>query len=158
MWSWGFFMDGFYVGKRADYIDKTSKKSSVLSLLAQCNGTEIMINTIKQDKLFYVDPSDNNCVMEFFYLLEGSVEYEDNGDRKVLNKGDYFYMFKITQSVFFKALDEVTLLYVSNQPVYKSLKDEMCELTEMVSKVEKKDKYTLNHSERVSGAQIVQVL
>ncbi|MDF2674218.1 MAG: rpfG1 [Clostridiales bacterium] len=142
-------MEGFYAGKRMDYIDKTSKKSSDLSLLAQCNGTEIMINTIKQDKLFHVDPSDNNCVMEFFYLLDGSVEYEDNEDRKVLNKGDYFYVFKITQSVFFKVLDEVTLLYVSNQPVYKSLKDEMCELTEIVNKVEKKDKFTFNHSERV---------
>jgi HD-GYP domain-containing protein (c-di-GMP phosphodiesterase class II) len=144
------FMEGFYVGNSLDYIDKTIKKSSDLSLLAQCNGTEIMINTIKQDKLFHVDPSDNNCIMEFFYLLNGSVEYEYNGSRKILSKGDYFYVFKITESIFFKVLDEVTLLYVSNQPVYRSLKDEMCELTEIVKQVEKKDIYTFNHSERVS--------
>lgn len=142
-------MEGFYTGSSLEYIDKASKKSSELSLIAQCNGTEIMINTIKQDKLFHVDPSENNGVMEFFYLLEGSVEYDHNGNIKRLNKGDYFYMYKITESVFFKVLKEVTLLYVSTQPVYKSLKDEMCELTEIVKKVEKKDIYTFHHSERV---------
>lgn len=146
---WRFVMSGFYAGKNMEHIDKTSKKSCELSLLAKNNGTEIMTYRIYKDKLFHIDPSNNKDVMEFFYILEGEVVYEEVGEKKLLSKGDYFYCQRLSESIFFKALTEVSLLYVSTQSVYKYISDEIKELNEVISKVEKKDVYTLHHSERV---------
>lgn len=142
-------MRGFYTGKNMEHIDKTSKKSCELSLLAKNNGTEIMTYRILKDKLFHIDPSDKKDVMEFFYILEGVIQYEEEGENIILNEGDYFYCHRLAECVFFKAITEVSLLYISTQSVYKCISDEIKELNEVISKVEKKDIYTLHHSERV---------
>ncbi len=142
-------MKGFYTGKNMQHIDKTSKKSCELSLLAKNNGTEIMTYRINKEKLFHIDPIDNNDIMEFFYILEGIIEYEDEGEKNTLNKGDFFYCHGLPKSVFLKAVTEVSLLYVTSQAVYNFISDEIKELNEVISKVEKKDIYTLHHSERV---------
>lgn len=144
-------MKGFYTGKNTDYIDKISKKSCELSLLAKNDGTEIMTYRILKDKLFHIDPADRSDIMEFFYILDGVIEYEDEdgGEKQVLNKGDFFYCHKLSKSIFLKAVKEVSLLYVSTQSVYKCISDEIKELNEVISKVERKDIYTLHHSERV---------
>lgn len=142
-------MRGFYTGKNMEHIDKTSKRSCELSLLAKNNGTEIMTYRIYKDKLFHIDPADKKDVMEFFYILEGTIEYEEEGENIILSKGDYFYCNRLTECVFFKTITEVSLLYVSTQSVYKCISDEIKELNDVISKVEKKDVYTLHHSERV---------
>lgn len=142
-------MEGFFTGKNIENIDKTSKRSCELSLLAKSNGTEIMTYKIFKDKLFHIDPSDKKDAMEFFYIIDGTIEYEEEGKKIILNKEDYFYCHDITESIFFFAKTEVTLLYVSTQAVYKCISDEIKELNEVISKVEKKDIYTLHHSERV---------
>lgn len=142
-------MKGFYTGKNMEYIDKTSKKSCELSLLAKSNGTEIMTYRISKEKLFHIDPIDDNDIMEFFYILDGIIEYEEEEEKIILNKGDFFYCHELPESIFLKAVTEVSLLYVTTQSVYKCISDEIKELNEVISKVEKKDIYTLHHSERV---------
>lgn len=142
-------MEGFYTGKNEDHIDKISKKSCELSLLAKNNGTEIMTYRILKDKLFHIDPSDKKDVMEFFFIVEGTIQYEEEGEKVTLNKGDYFYCHRLTKCIFFKAITEVSLLYISTQSVYKCISDEIKELNQVINKVEKKDVYTLHHSERV---------
>jgi HD-GYP domain-containing protein (c-di-GMP phosphodiesterase class II) len=142
-------MKGFFIGKNMEHIEQICKKSCELSLLAKNNGTEIMTYRIFKDKLFHVDPGDKNNSMEFFYILDGVIEYEEEGEKVTLDKGDYFYCNRLTESLFFKAVAEVSLLYVSTQSVYKCISDEIKELNDVISKVEKKDIYTLHHSERV---------
>ena len=52
-----------------------------------------MIRKIRPQQLFFIEPSDSNETLEFFYVLEGSLNCERDRENIVLNKGEYFYVF-----------------------------------------------------------------
>lgn len=142
-------MKGLYIGHKNTYIEKVSKDSEELSLLARGDGTEIMLQKIQPEKIFYVSPGANGELTEFFYILEGSVAYEQDGESAVVGEGEYFYVHNIKESIYFKTNNEVTLIYVSTQPVFHFLSNEIQELTKILDKIREKDKYTHNHDVRL---------
>lgn len=142
-------MKGFFVGHKGTNIEKVSKDSEELSLLARGDGTEIMTQKIQPGKIFYISPGETGELMEFFYILEGSVSCEQNGEDVVLKNGEYFYVHNIKESVYFKTNTEVTLIYISTQPVFHFLSNEIQELKKIVDKIREKDKYTHNHDVRL---------
>lgn len=142
-------MKGFFTGDAINCIEKVAKNSMELSLLAKGDGTEIMFYKIKQGNLIATEPGENNEAVEFFYVMEGSLDYEHDGERVVINSGEYFYVHRLTETVYLKALSDITLLYVSTQPVFHFLSDEVKELRKILRQVEQKDTYTYNHNLRV---------
>jgi len=143
-------MQGLHIiNDKEKYIEKVNQKSGELALLAKGDGTEIMTMEIKSNKLFSVDPGDTDEVMEFFYLLKGSVVYQEDEKDTILYQGDYFYVQHLKEPVTFKTLKETGLLYVSSKPVFHFLSNDIKELYEIVKKVEKKDIYTHDHGKRV---------
>jgi putative nucleotidyltransferase with HDIG domain len=140
---------GFMTGDEMNCIERVAKNSMELSLLAKGDGTEIMFYRIKQGHLITADPNDNNEAMEFFYIIDGSLDFESDGERVVVNKGEYFYMHRLTETVYLKALSDITLLYVSTQPVFHCLSNEVMELNNILKKAQQKDIYTYNHNIRV---------
>jgi HD-GYP domain-containing protein (c-di-GMP phosphodiesterase class II) len=146
--GWWDNMDGFYLGDRNKPIEKVAMQTEELSLLAKCDGIEIMHLKILPDIVFYIDPSEEKDMMEFFYILDGSIEWEDENKKVLLNQGQFFYVHNLSESTYFKTLTEVHILYVASQPVFHFLSNEIENLSEMRKKVEEKDLYTHDHGVR----------
>ncbi len=144
-----YMMLGLYLSSDKEYIEKVSKQGEELSLLAKGDGVEIMTQKFQPGLVFWIDPGDDEKLMEFFYVLEGTIAYTNESAEVKLNVGEYFYAHGLKKSVYFKALTEVTLLYVASQPVFHLLSNEIESLIEMIKKVEEKDRYTHSHSMRL---------
>jgi HD-GYP domain-containing protein (c-di-GMP phosphodiesterase class II) len=142
-------MKGLYLGQNGSSLEKVTQKYGELSLIGRGDGTEIMIQNIKPEQIFFIEPSDGNTILEFFYILEGSVNCERDEGNVILNKGEYFYAHGLKETVSLKTISEVTLLYFSTEPFFHYLSKGIKELTGMVKNVEEKDIYTHNHGERV---------
>ncbi len=142
-------MIGLHLSKGDNYIERVNKKTEQLSLLAKCDGVEVMHQTIQPNVLFHVDPGDDSNLMEFFYIISGTVVYENQNETVTLEGDDYFYVRDLKEAAYFKTVTEVSMLYIASQPVFHFLSEEIVKLTEMRSKVEAKDMYTHDHGMRL---------
>jgi HD-GYP domain-containing protein (c-di-GMP phosphodiesterase class II) len=142
-------MEGFYLRKNEDFLEKVTQKSGELRLIGRGDGTEIMIQKINSQEIFCIEPSDKSETLEFFYILEGSIHCESDNENIILNKGDYFYAHGLKQAICLKTISEVTLLYLSTEPFFYYLSKGIKELTSMTRNVEEKDSYTHGHGLRV---------
>jgi HD-GYP domain-containing protein (c-di-GMP phosphodiesterase class II) len=142
-------MEGLYLGQNESCLEKVTQDFGELSLIARGDGTEIMIQKIKPEQIFFIEPSDSNETLEFFYILEGSINCERDRENVILNKGEYFYAHGLKETVSLKTISEVTLLYFSTEPFFQYLSKGIKELSSMVKNVEEKDTYTHNHGLRV---------
>ncbi len=142
-------MEGFYYGiDDQDHIEKVNQKNAQLALLGKGDGTEVMLQYIEKDDYFGVSPSDSE-VMEFFYIIEGSIKYVSEDEEIILNAGSYFYVYLLEQTVNFKAIEPVKLLYISSQPIFHFISNDIKKLLDISKQVEDKDVYTHNHADRV---------
>lgn len=142
-------MRGLNLGNDGDSIVREQLGSSDFSLLARGDGSEVILQTIEQGKLFYVYPGENAETLEFFYIIEGECTYSSNEKNIVLKQGDYFYVQDLEDSVFFNALTDMKMLWYSTKPVFHLISSMIRKLQSVVEKVEEKDNYTYQHSGRV---------
>ena len=142
-------MTGFYLGQNNLCLEKVSKKTEELSLLAKGDGTEVMLQKIQSGNYFVISPGDNDELMEFFYVLDGEISYQQEDKNVTVKQGDYFYAHNLGNDVRLKAEREVVMLYISTQPLFHLLSDEIKELNKINSMIEKKDMHTQKHDERV---------
>jgi putative nucleotidyltransferase with HDIG domain len=140
---------GFYISDSDSYIEKFEQKSAMLGLLAKGNGCEIMIQEVEKDSVIFLEPGDNKELLEFFYVLKGSLSVIDGGNRYNLRENDVFYGHHLTKTVEFKSTSDTKLLYLTTEPVFHYLSSTIKELTTLAQEVEKKDIYTHNHIQRV---------
>lgn len=140
---------GLYFGKSSDCIEKVSQDSGTLSLIAKGGSTEVMMQFIQAKKIFMIEPGYDPDIMEFMYIIKGSLkQYGDQGN-VVLSEGDYFYVNGLKSTVHFETLEDVKLLYITNQPIFQYLSNTIKDLMDIVKKYEEKDAYTKNHSSRL---------
>lgn len=135
-----------------DVISSVKSGGQILHLLASSNGVEIMKQDIKKGISFDIYPAeDGKSFLEFFYVLDGVIEYIDSSveNKTLLKPGDYFYVNDLQNEVLFKTLTDVSLLYITTEEVFKDIQDAVSELSKLKTEVKEKDKYTLEHSERV---------
>lgn len=143
-------MEGFKIAKNGAFVEKIREYSNQLFLLERNDDVDIMLQTIYKDKLFYFYPSEDSNVMEFFYILSGEMECEENGQKITLGPNDYCSIKGLKNPVHFVAKTDVTYLWVITEPTFEQLSTDSRSLRDMVRKVEKKDPYTFRHSERVT--------
>ncbi|HSP23088.1 MAG TPA: HD domain-containing phosphohydrolase [Planococcus sp. (in: firmicutes)] len=110
----------------------------------------MMKQTISKGKLLILIPSEEADVQEFFYILEGKIAAEIDGIKTEVGAHDFISAKNLEVPVHFITLTEVTLLSVSTAPVFHYLSDVIKALKEVGEAVERKDRYTFNHSSRVS--------
>lgn len=144
-------MKGFEIRKKGTFLERVKYDISEISLLSRGEGVEVLTQSIEKDKLFYIYPSDNPSVFEFYHILAGEVVCEIDNEKIVLGIGDYFTSQGISEPVHFKVLSDVTLLWVITEPTFSLISNEMSSLMEVVKLVEKKDRYTYMHSDRVAN-------
>lgn len=142
-------MDGLYIRHYNEFIEKVEKESEQLKLIARGDGTEVMVQKIQPGRIFCVSPGENSELMEFFYILKGSVLHENEEGKLLLKEGDYFYVNNIKETSYFKTETESTLLYVSSRPVFYMLSDKMKKIKNIADRIREKDKYTYVHDFRL---------
>lgn len=140
---------GLYLGIDGEFIETARYDSSGFSLLARGDGSEVILNSIKKDKLFYVYPSEDAETMEFFYILEGECIYKRNEENIILKQNDYFYVKDLKEAVFFSALTDMKVLWYTTKPAFYTVSNRVELLAKIVKQVEEKDNYTFRHSVRV---------
>jgi HD-GYP domain-containing protein (c-di-GMP phosphodiesterase class II) len=142
---------GLYLGKNDSYIERVEKKIEKLSLLAKCDGVEIMHQNFQPQVTFRIFPGDDSTLMEFFFIISGTLVYESENESITLESGEYFYVKGLKDTAYFKTITEVSMLYVASQPVFHFLSDVIKKITEMRLQVEEKDMYTHDHGLRLEG-------
>jgi HD-GYP domain-containing protein (c-di-GMP phosphodiesterase class II) len=141
-------MQGIHVKHEGtDY--KASKDDTVLSLLAEYDNIEIMLQTIKKDAVIWISPSDDLDMMEFFYIIEGNLVLKSEHETIKLGKNDCFYVTGLKDDVLLKSDSHVKVLYVTSRPIFDNLENFNCDLTELLDKIDEKDQNTKRHSKKV---------
>lgn len=133
------------------YLEKVNNESTFISLLGRGDGLEIIKQTVMKDKLIVLFPGKDASVQEFFYVLDGVLEVEIDGKKIQLEENDFISAKNLEKMVHFTALTEVSFLSVSTAPTFHYLSNVVKELRKIGEAVEKKDRYTFNHSARVSN-------
>lgn len=141
-------MDGLFIGGENKYIDQV-KGISILSLLARTDNIEIMFYEFVADRPVSIIPGDSRDLLEFYYITEGSIVIDLGDCCYTLNKGDYFYVHNISQTVPFRTLTETKILYITSAPVYNFVYNYTEDLNQLLSKSESKDIYMRKHGNRV---------
>ncbi|NLG80937.1 MAG: HD domain-containing protein [Bacilli bacterium] len=143
---------GLIIQNGTDYLDKVTLKTSELRLLASGDGIEIMTHDLENGITFDIYPDEANpTLMEFFYILDGEIEYltKDSNEFIKLTKGDYFYTKELTEPCVFRTLSKTKLLYISSQPIFHYIGEAYAKLHLINEEITRKDPYTKGHSERV---------
>ena len=140
-------MQGLFINQAV--IEKISKNSQELSLIAKGDNVEVMIQDVEPGLIVTLSPGDDENLMEFFYVLGGSLSYESEEGNVLFHEGDYFYINRIKGTAYFKTLSLVKILYVSSQPVFHLLSDEIQQLRNIVNELQNKDLYTHDHDIRL---------
>jgi putative nucleotidyltransferase with HDIG domain len=144
-------MKGFSIGKKGTYLERVNYDTNDISLLSRGDGMEVLTQTIEKDRLFYVYPSESQNVLEFYFILSGEILCEVENDQIILGPQEYFSVKGITEPIHFQALTDVSLLWVTTEPTFVHISEEISSLMDIVKQVEKKDVYTEMHSDRVSN-------
>ncbi|WP_059171715.1 HD-GYP domain-containing protein [Bacillus sp. FJAT-27445] len=141
---------GFSIGKKGEVLERVSLGTFDIGLLARGGGMECMIQTISKDNLFYVYPSETPDIMEFFYILQGELICEMDGEKIKLGPGDYYMAVDLDEPIHFSTLTDVSYLWMITEPTFYQLSESLTRLQKIVEEVERKDHHTVKHSERVS--------
>lgn len=141
--------NGFYIGIEGQCIEKFVQNSGELSLLGKGDGAEVMVQKIKANEAVVIEPGDYSELMEFFYVMEGKLEFLNNHEKTILKPGDHFYSHNLKETIQFNTISDVTLLYFTTQPVFHQLSATIRELLQLANKVAEKDLYTHTHIQRV---------
>ncbi|MEI5908297.1 HD domain-containing phosphohydrolase [Bacillus spongiae] len=144
-------MKGLQINKKTYPLEKLLQETGNLALLARQDHLEIMLQEIDEGMGFYLYPAEDNTTMEFFYIIDGEIEYDLNGDKQILGRNDYFTARGLEDSFIFKVKKTLTLLWITNEPLFHQISKEIQQLIDICARVEKKDRYTWNHSRRVQN-------
>ena len=140
----------FTIGKNGSVLEQVSFDGFDISLLARGAGVEFLVQTISKNNIFYVYPSDTPDVVEFFYILQGEMICELDGEKIKLGPNDYYTAINLIDTIHFSTLTDVVYLWVITEPTFYQLSESITHLKNIVDDVEKKDRYTYKHSVRVS--------
>lgn len=147
--GWRMNTQGLFISKNKKCINQVNLASYSLSLLATGGGADVVVYDIRVDKPCSICPGEKPDLMEFYYVLEGTVVLKlDDGD-VVLEKGEHFHVYNLKSIITFTTLNGAKFLYVSSQPMFKNLFDYQEGLNKLLVDVESKDMYTFNHGNRV---------
>ena len=134
-----------------DHLEKVENGTTTLRLLGRGNGIEMMKQYILKDNTFILFPSEEADAQEYYYVLKGEIQAEIESAKIKLGSDDFFSCVNLETPVYFTVLSNVELLSVSTVPVFHYVSNIIEELRKIGQSVEKKDRYTFNHSSRVAN-------
>ncbi|WP_335873064.1 HD-GYP domain-containing protein [Bacillus sp. 2205SS5-2] len=142
-------MKGLHINKKRFPLEKVFQESGTLALLARQENLEIMLQEVDIGMGFFLYPAEDDTTLEFFYIIDGEVESDVDGEKQVLGRNDYITVKGLEESLIFKVKQPLTLLWITNEPLFHQISREIQQLIEIVSHLEPRGSYYWNHSRRV---------
>jgi len=142
-------MEGVFVNSPETGNPEAGLEAMRLRLLAKRDNLEIMTQTVLPNAVFWVTPAKDSETLEFFFVLNGSVDLTIDGGLKTLCPGESFYVSGLREDLLLKTEQETHILYVTNRPVFESLFGFHDDLTRLLVRINDKDHYTFQHSKNV---------
>jgi putative nucleotidyltransferase with HDIG domain len=142
-------MKGFYINKMDAFPDELRFWHDGLKLLAKRGNLEVMQQNIVKGAIVWLVPSGNEEDIEFFFVHAGAIEMIGDDFEEKFYPGDSFYANGLKDELFFRTLEDTTLLYMSTTPVFDNEAIFQMDLARMVSQINRKDDYTFRHSRNV---------
>lgn len=125
---------------------QTTNFKPLVNLLGVGDGTEIIQYELGQNSMFFINPSLHPETYEFYYIVTGQIEFQDN----IYNQYDYFDVKHTTENYGLKALEDTVLLFISSSTgEYETANNFNEILTEQLELIQVKDHYTYEHCRRV---------
>lgn len=142
--------NGLTISPPDRWIDRVEKRTTELRLVAKAGGLEVMRQTIRSGALFGLSPAAQGAV-EHFTILSGEcmLQGPDGEESTHLGPGHTVTAKDLDANVYFKALTDIELIYVSTQPVFSFLSDQIGELIRLAQTVEETDHQTAEHLQRM---------
>ena len=134
---------GLTLRKRGESLEKIASKAVEVQLLVAAQGTEVLSGTLNQGERMTLISS--GASVETYYILEGDLLY---GSAR-LGAGDYIVTAGLGEACTLSALSDVRFLYVTTQPVFHMLSQELEQLMTLAVEVEVRDGYTAEHCRRL---------
>lgn len=131
----------------ASYQDRIAKKSTQLCLLFKERDLEIIKQKIAANKAFCIEKPEGEYFYEFYYILSGEIKQLDSGE--TLTTGSFITPGNLEASLYFETLTPVSLLFVTNAPVFKQQSDELEKWARMIEELEGKDQRIEIHGFRL---------
>lgn len=141
-------MDGLFVQSAG--MQQIGGMSQGLTLLAQREHMEIMLQPIKKDAVIWLSPGEKEDDYEFYFVHSGKLEFVDlDGTEEYLYPGDSFLVQGLKESIMLHCLEQAELLCFSSAPVFRGSDDLQENLRRLLDQIDAKDHYTKQHSKAV---------
>lgn len=140
-------MEGFYARRAGD--GSLQGMADGLLLLAKHKNLEIMTQRVDKNATVWLTPGTDEDDFEFFFVHEGEMEIDIDGEKVSFRAGDSFYIHRLKNNTLMRCTQSALILYVSTCPVFSSEAYWQEELRGMLRRINEKDHYTRRHSRAV---------
>lgn len=137
-----------FIHKREEYLDRVSKSTTDIRLLARHHSLEVMKQKIAEDSTFHLYAPENWEGFEFIYVLRGELAYTETSPPLKLEAGDYISRKGIEDESWFETRTDVTLLYLSSQPAFHLMRQEIEDYLKLAEQIESTEQMD-GHSKRL---------
>jgi putative nucleotidyltransferase with HDIG domain len=141
-------MSGLQILKASENIKKISSINSSYELKVLDDNMEIMILNLKHDAVIICQPYECDNAINYYYIISGLLEYHK--DKTLVRPGDSISAKDITESAFFKAIEDTKVLWAVNKSIFKAINYEREKVEELLRVIQEKDHYTHQHCKRVA--------
>lgn len=138
-------MEGLVIKKA---IEEGSKVNS-LNLLMSHKKLEVIYGHIPAKGGFIISSYKNDEIIEFIYIIDGELQYDDDGETVILKSGDCFYQNKLEKCFTMYAITESKIITFSNTGEFNEVDNSWNSICKAIGEVEEKDNYTKGHCMRV---------
>ena len=140
-------MEGFYARRAGD--GSMPGVADGLLLLAKHSNLEVMTQRVDKNATVWLTPGTGEDDFEFFFVHEGEMEIDIDGEVVSFRPGDSFFIHRLKNNTLMRCTQSALLLYVSTCPVFSSETYWQEELQGMLRRINDKDHYTRRHSRAV---------
>jgi putative nucleotidyltransferase with HDIG domain len=141
-------MNGLQIIKTSENIKEINSINSSYELKVLDGNMEIMILNLKRDAIIICQPYECSNAVNYYYIINGLLEYHK--DKTLVRPGDSISAKDITESAFFKAIEDTKVLWAVSKSIFKDINYEREKVEELLRIIQEKDHYTQQHCKRVA--------
>jgi putative nucleotidyltransferase with HDIG domain len=141
-------MSGLQILKTSENIKEISSINGSYELKLLDENMEIMILNLKSNAIIICQPYECNNAINYYFVISGLLEYHN--DKTLVRPGDSISVKDITQSAFFKAIEDTKVLWAVSKSTFKDIYYERKKIEELLRVIQEKDHYTHQHCKRVA--------
>lgn len=140
---------GLIVRRQGECIEAVSSKVTDIRLLTAHQQVEIIEISLRKDARLTLVPSGS--AVETYYVLAGYLTCTVSDGLNTLSAGDHVIAQALEEPAILSAITEARILYVTSQPQFHEISEDLGQLRRLSVEVEMKDGYTADHCDRLQA-------